>query len=123
MRTVGNLKEITICPNCGADALLCVQHPADMTESKFCPNCREEIFEEVKEEDDDDDCCFAVPGPGFFFMKKKQKEEEEREQHIFELRELIDSLRYHITTVHEEGIITCLQTILNKITDIIERKE
>jgi hypothetical protein len=48
---------------------------------------------------------------------------EKEEMEFFELRELIDSLRYHITTVHDEGIITCLQTILNKITDIIERNE
>lgn len=121
MRIVDNLKETTICPNCGSDTLLCVQHPADMTQSKFCPNCREEIFEEVEKEDED--CCFAVPGPGFFFMEKRQKEKEEQEQRFFELRELIDSLRYHVKTVHEEGIITCLQTILNKMTDIIERKE
>jgi hypothetical protein len=52
----------------------------------------------------------------------KEKEQEKKEMEFFELRELIDSLRYHITTVHEEGIITCLQTILNKMTDIIERK-
>ena len=120
MRIVDNLKETTICPNCGADALLCVQHPADMTQSKFCPNCREEIFEEA--EDDDDDCCFAVPGPGFFFTKKKQKEQEKEEMEFFDLRKDIDGLRYHIKTIHDEHLITHLQVILNKITDILERK-
>ena len=113
MRIVDNLKETTICPNCGADALLCVQHPADMTQSKFCPNCREEIFEEGS--------SFMLDGA--VVTSQQIKEKEEQEQRIFELRELIDSLRYHVKTVHEEGIITCLQTILNKMTDIIERKE
>ena len=122
MRIVDSLKETTICPNCGSDALLCVQHPADMTQSKFCPNCREEFFEEVEEEDDDD-CCFAVPGPGFFFMEKKQKQKEKEEMEFFELREDIEGLRQHIKTFHDEYIITHLQKILNKMTDIIERKE
>ena len=103
MRFVDSLKEITLCPNCRADTLLCIQNPADMTQSKFCPNCREEIFESAQTIDD--------------------KDQEKKEMEFFELRELIDSLRYHVKTVHEEGIITCLQTILNKMTDIIERKE
>jgi hypothetical protein len=74
-----------------------------MTQSKYCPICREEIFESAQTIDD--------------------KVQEKKEMEFFELRELIDSLRYHIKTVHDEGIITCLQTILNKMTDIIERKE
>jgi DNA replicative helicase MCM subunit Mcm2 (Cdc46/Mcm family) len=103
MRFVNSLKEITLCPNCGADTLLCIQHYADMTQSKFCPNCREEIFESAQTIDD--------------------KAQEKKEMEFFDLREDIEGLRYHIKTIHDEHLITHLQVILNKMTDIIERKE
>lgn len=121
MRIVNNLQKTAICPNCGSDTLLSVQHPAEMTQSKFCPNCREEIFEEVEEEDDDD-CCFAVPGPGFFFMEKKQKEEEEREQLLFEARDLLHDLPHFARTEKELDTLTQICNIFDKILTLLERK-
>ena len=53
----------------------------------------------------------------------KQKEQEKEEMEFFDLCEDIDNLRYHIKTIHDEHLITHLQAILNKMTDIIERKE
>ena len=48
--------------------------------------------------------------------------EKEKEMGFYDLRENIEGLRYHIKTIHDEHLITHLQVILNKITDIIERK-
>jgi hypothetical protein len=109
MRIVDNLKEITRCPNCGGRELMSVENHTNFTKSLFCYDCHEEICEETS--------TFLIGDR----VVTSQQEKEEME--FFELRELIDSLRYHVSTVHEEGIITCLQTILNKMTDIIERKE
>lgn len=44
------------------------------------------------------------------------------EMEFFDLREDIAGLRHCIKTIHDEHLITHLQEILNKITDIIERK-
>jgi ribosomal protein L37AE/L43A len=102
------LTESVHCPNCGKQAIIRIYNGMEQKEYYKCSYCGQ-----AYETDSIVDELYTF----------KQKEQKEKEMEFFELRELIDSLRYHITTVHEEGIITCLQTILNKMTDIIERKE
>ena len=128
------LTENVHCPNCGERAIIRIYDGMEQREYYKCEYCGQaysdnivdELYtfkpEEQEKEDDDDDCCFAVPGPGFFFMKKKQEEKEKEEMEFFDLREDIHGLRYHIKTIHDEHLITHLQVILNKMTDILERK-
>jgi methionyl-tRNA synthetase len=101
------LTESVHCPNCGKRAIIRIYNGIEQKEYYKCDYCGQ-----VYQTESMIDELYAL----------KEKEQEKKEMEFFELRELIDSLRYHITTVHDEGIITCLQTILNKMTDIIERK-
>ena len=108
MRMNELLTENVHCPNCGKRAIIRVYNGVEQREYYKCEYCGQ-----VYETDSVVDELYTF----------KQKEQKEKEMEFFELRELIDSLRYHIKTVHDEGIINCLRAILNKMTDIIERKE
>lgn len=98
MRIVDNLKEINICPNCGTDALLCVQHPADMTQSKFCPNCREEIFESVQTIDD-----------------------KGQEELLMDARDLLHDLPLFARTANELDTLNHIANIFDKILTLLEK--
>jgi predicted RNA-binding Zn-ribbon protein involved in translation (DUF1610 family) len=113
MRIVDNLKETTICPNCGSDTLLRVQHPADMTQSKFCPNCREEIFEEGS--------SFILDGA--VVTSQQIKEKEEQEQLLFDARDLLHDLPLFARTSNELDTLTHITNIFDKILTLLERKE
>jgi hypothetical protein len=102
MRIVDRLKEITICPNCGADALLCVQNPVDMTQSKFCPNCREEIFESVQTIDSKD-------------------QDQEQEDLLIDARDLLQELPRFAKTVDELDTLIHISNIFDKILTLLEK--
>ena len=101
------LTENVHCPNCGKQAIIRVYNGVEQREYYKCEYCGQ-----VYETDNIVDELYAI----------KQKEREKEEMEFFDLREDIEGLRYHIKTFHDEHLITHLQVILNKMTDIIERK-
>lgn len=101
------LTESVHCPNCGKQAIIRVYNGMEQKEYYKCDYCGQ-----VYQTDNIVDELYAI----------KQKEQEKEEMEFFDLRENIEGLRYHIKTYHDEHLITHLQVILNKMTDIIERK-
>ena len=106
MRINELLTESIHCPNCGKQSIIRVYNGMEQKEYYKCDYCGQSYPDGI------------VNGPSTF----NQKEQEKEEMEFFDLREDIDNLRYHIKTIHEEHLITHLQAILNKMTDILERK-
>lgn len=94
------------CPSCGKQAIIRIYNGMEQKEYYKCDYCGQSYPDGIVDE------LYAL----------KEKEQEKEEMEFFDLRENIDNLRYHIKTYNDEHLITHLQVILNKITDIIERK-
>jgi ribosomal protein L37AE/L43A len=103
-----NLTENIHCPNCGKRAIIRIYNGVEQKECYKCDYCGQ-VYQTDSIVDE--------------FYTLKEKEQEKKEMEFFDLREDIEGLRYHIKTIHDEHLITHLQVILNKMTDIIERKE
>ena len=101
------LTESIHCLNCGKQAIIRIYNGVEQKEYYKCDYCGQ---------------VYQTGGIIDELYTLKQKEQEEEEMEFFDLREDIDSLRYHIKTINDEHLITHLQVILNKMTDIIERK-
>ena len=111
MRIVDNLETTTVCPNCGKDHLLNIQH--DNEQFKYCTACRERIYEADNE-------AFATHSPAYIL---KAKEKAEREELLMDARDLLHDLPLFARTQNELDTLNQIANLFDKILTLLEREE
>lgn len=124
MRLVPNLSEITECPNCGSIRLYTVEDRFAFSKYFKCGDCGEEIREgnitidnsmrsiphEIEKE----------PTIETDNEEAARRAQEEKDRFLFNLREEIYHLRYHIHDTHSMMLVNNLTDIFTQIADYIE---